>query len=189
MIRRPTLEVMADDRVLVRRVRLPDLDAIYRGVRDSLPELAPWSPWAKPDYSRSDAADWLARSWLGWSSGSQLDFVVAHPDDGHLIGIVGLNGIDPEGGRANLGYWIRSDEAGNGYCTAAARLVAHFAFAELELSRLRLFHAVGNEGSRRVAEKVGFVLEGRQRARAALHGHPVDTLLYSLIDPCEIRDD
>lgn len=189
MIREPTQDTFADDRILLRRVQLTDLDVVYASVRASLPELGAWMPWATPRYSRDDAADWLARTWLGWGSGAAFEFMVCHLDGGRMLGLCGLNNIDPSEGRANLGYWIRSDEAGQGYATAAARMVAHFGFMELELSRIRLYHAVGNAGSRRVAEKVGFVYEGLQRCRATLRGERVDTRLYSLVDPSEIRDD
>lgn len=189
MIRKPTLDVFSDDQILLRRVQLTDLGTVYDSVRASLPELQTTMPWASAAYSHSDAADWLARTWLSWSSGSAFEFLITAIDGGRMLGLVGLNAVDAATGRANLGYWVRSDETGRGVCTAAARMVAHFGFEELELSRIRLYHVVENIGSQRVAEKVGFVLEGRQRARVACSGQLQDTLLYSLIDPSEIRDD
>ena len=104
-----------------------------------------------------------------------------------MLGLCGLNEVDGGLGRANLGYWICTSEAGNGYGTAAARLAAQFGFVELDLNRIRLFHGVGNVASQRVAEKVGFQLEGRQRSRILLNGQWEDCLLYGLLDLSEIR--
>ena len=188
MIKTPEVTTLSDGRVVLRKPDLLDVDEIYAGVRDSQAEIGQWMSWARPDYSREDAADWLARTWLAWRAGTVFEFMVTHPEDGRLLGLCGLNQISREDGTANLGYWMRTDEAGNGYCTAAARLLARFGFEQVGLRRIRLFHDVDNIGSQRVAEKIGFVREGvRRRHSRQLDGRLADTVLYSLIDAGEIR--
>lgn len=176
---------LTDGRLRLRRVDLTDVDALFQAVRDSQAEIGRWMPWAHPGFTRDESANWLAGAWLGWDAGKAYEFAVTLDGDDTPIGMCGLNGIS--GGAGNLGYWIHSDQAGKGLATAAARLVARFGFEHLKLRRIRLFHAIGNEGSRRVAEKVGFQLEGRQRAQSVLQDEPVDTLLYSLISLDELR--
>ena len=60
---------------------------------------------------------------------------------------------------AELGYDFRSDHWNQGYATEAASTVRDFAFRELDLPKLISLIRVGNEASRRVAEKVGMRLE------------------------------
>lgn len=168
-------------RVRARRVQLTDLDTIYDSVRSSLPELSEWMPWATARYSRDDAADWLAQSWLSWRRSQAFDFIVEAQSDGRMLGMCGLSSIDLYAGQADLGYWVRSDAVGQGYCTDASREVVAFGFTVLGLARIRLIHAVGNIGSQRVAEKVGFQREGHLRSRILLHGRRVDARLYSLV--------
>lgn len=146
--------------------------------------LPSWQGWAHSEYARADAATWAAECWLDWDARRGFQFVVL--ERGRMIGAAGVGEINTVRQDGNLGYWTRTDAAGRGIATAAATAVARFAFAHAGLRRLHLWHAIGNEGSRRVAEKVGFVREGRLRAYTMLLGAPVDAVMYSVISPSEI---
>ena len=170
--------------LVLRRVHPTRADAVLEAVRASIDALHRWQPWAPRDYGRDHATTWAARSWLGWEDGTIYGFTI-HPADSDLVlGSVGLNGITD--GQANLGYWVRTDHTGRGIATAVAREVARFAFEEVGLRRVHLHHHVGNHGSRRVAEKVGFVREGVHRQVAVLHGEAIDAVFYSLLGAHEV---
>jgi ribosomal-protein-serine acetyltransferase len=179
-------QTLTDDRVRLRRIDLTDVDTIFDGVSATMEALSAWMPWARPGYSRDDACWFVASAWLGWRGGSAYEFIVEDAADGRFLGLCGLNGVSAAEGSANLGYWVVTGETGRGVCTAATRLVARFGLCQLGLRRVWLFHAVGNIGSQRVAEKVGFVLEGVQRRRLQVGEVVHDTKLYSLVDPAEI---
>lgn len=159
-------------------------EATYEAVRDSLHEIQRWQGWAHAEYSFHDAATWAAECWLDWDARRGFQFVVL--ERGRVVGAAGVGEINTTRQDGNLGYWVRTDATGRGVATAAATAVARFAFAHAGLRRLHLWHALGNEGSRRVAEKVGFVREGRLRAYTTLNGTPVDAVMYSVISPSEI---
>jgi len=157
---------------------------VLRAVRASITELHRWQPWACLDYGRDDAMAWACHSWLGWQAGTTYNFVVRRRGDPGVLGTVGINQI--AGKQANLGYWTRTDAAGQGLATQAARLCATFGFEHVGLRRIHLHHHVDNHGSRRVAEKVGFVREGLHRQVAMLRGEAIDAVFYSLVSPDEI---
>ena len=48
--------------VRLRRWRTSDADALYRAVRESIEDLAPWMPWAAQGYSDADAAAYIANA-------------------------------------------------------------------------------------------------------------------------------
>lgn len=173
------------DGLILRRVDLLDVDRILAAVQESRPELGRWMPWATEGYGRKEAGWFVATAWLGWDAGTSYEMVVEDADDGRLLGLCGLNQI--AGRAANLGYWVRTSETGHGVCTRAARAVARFGFEDAGLRRLRLFHAAENIGSQRVAEKIGFIREGRRRAHIVVNGDALDTVLYSLVDLSEVR--
>ena len=179
-------QTLTDGRVRIRRLDLTDVDTIFEAVQASMVPLSAWMPWAHPGYSRDDAAWFSATTWLNWQNKTAFEFVVEDAADGRFLGMCGLNGVSVAERRANLGYWVRVGENGRGVCTAATRLVARFGFQALGLVRIRLFHAAGNIGSQRVAEKAGFVLEGVQRKRLKINGVLHDTKLYSLVDISEV---
>jgi RimJ/RimL family protein N-acetyltransferase len=65
--------------------------------------------------------------------------------------------------------------------TEAARLVCRFGFEMLGLRRIEWWARVGNEPSRRVAEKLGFTMEGTCRARLLHRGERVDAWVGGLL--------
>lgn len=182
----PEIEVITEGRLRLRRLDLTDVDPLFAAIRASIGTLSAWMPWAHAAYSREDACFFVASTWLRWREGTAHEFLIEDAVDGRFLGMCGLNEISRLNRSANIGYWVKTGEDGRGVCTAAARLVAHFGFAQVGLQRIRLFHMVGNRASQRVAEKVGFRLEGVQRQHTVLHGQSQDTLLYALVSPDEI---
>jgi RimJ/RimL family protein N-acetyltransferase len=71
--------------------------------------------------------------------------------------------IDREQDEGEIGYWIAPDARGRGLAARAAGAACRWAFTDLGLHRIQLFHAVENTASARVAEKAGFTREGRLR--------------------------
>ena len=106
----------------------------------------------------------------------------AQPDE--LLGLLGLHGVevglDP-GGRAEIGYWMRPEGRGRGLMSRAAVLATSWAVHELDLAMLSWYAVVGNEASRRVAEKAGYTVEGTLRRGAKHRGVLVDTWVGSIL--------
>lgn len=152
-----------------------DSDAVAAGVQASLSELVPWMPWATPGYGSAEA--------LGWIRGETGDphrFVMLDAAN-DIVGSCGLNGVDDANRSANLGYWVRSDRAGEGFATEAAKLLARFGFSEPGFQRLEIVMSTRNHPSRRVAEKAGALHEGVARSSLLLQGEFHDAHVWSLI--------
>lgn len=104
---------------------------------------------------------------------------IVESDDHHLflactseepVGSVFLVDVDFERRNAELGYWIKPDEHGNGYATEAADLCLTHAFDQLGLHKVWARTVSDNEASQRVLEKLGFQKEGVLRE----HWHGFD---------------
>lgn len=185
----PPAELLTDDDGLtLTRVHPMHWNALAEAARSSLPELGRWFGWATPDYRSHDTATFVSEAWLAWDRGREFHFAMTVAGVPGIAGMCGLDEISPVRRSGNLGYWVRSDLTGRGLATRATRLVARFGFEQLDLQRIHLFHAVGNDASRRVAEKVGFVQEGRLRGHLEVHGERVDCLTYGMVEASEIRD-
>jgi RimJ/RimL family protein N-acetyltransferase len=65
--------------------------------------------------------------------------------------------------------------------TAALRAAARFGVQELGLKRIEWKAHVGNDASRRVAEKAGFTMEGILRQGCAARGERFDAWLASFL--------
>lgn len=154
-----------------------DVDAIAAAVRASLPELMPWMPWATGVEAHNGVG---TRQWMRGEAGDRWRFVMIDRA-GELVGCCGLNRVDDLNRSANLGYWVRSDQTGRGYASAATRSVARFGLGEAGLNRIEITMSVRNLASRRVAEKAGAQHEGIARAALLLRGEFHDAHTWSFV--------
>lgn len=172
----PSRPELSDGVIRLRPPLEGDAPAVAAAVIASVAELRPWMPWASESYSEAEALRWVR----GELDPTERAWVILGPD-GELAGTCGINLVNEVNSYANLGYWLRSDRVGRGWATAAAKLVARYGLERLGLHRLELLMAVGNERSRRVAERAGARHEGVLRGRLLLHGAYHDAHLFSLL--------
>jgi ribosomal-protein-serine acetyltransferase len=171
-----------DDGVVVLRPPVEaDVDDLYAGVRESLPQLVPWMAWCHPDYERVETAEWVRATEQAWANDSEYPFTICERATGAVLGTCGLNGVDRLNRWANLGYWVRTTATRRGVATRAAALVAAYAFREVGLERVEILAATGNEPSQRVAAKVGATREGVLRRRLRVGEISHDAVVFSLI--------
>ena len=171
---------LTDGSILLRPYLLSDAEPLYQVVRESLPELLPWMPWAHPDYSLEESKKWIELCARTWAKGKEYNFAILDANDGSLLGGCGLNQVRRRAHFANLGYWVRSKGTRKGIATAAALLVARFGFDELRLTRIEIGAATSNMASLRVAEKIGASRERIQKRKIAFRDKVYDRVVFSL---------
>jgi RimJ/RimL family protein N-acetyltransferase len=115
----------------------------------------------------------------GWDAGTRYEFLAEDAATGERLGRVGL-GIGPRGA-AEIGYWVDPRARGRGVATDAARALCAWAFRRLDLDLIEWRAEVGNDASRRVAEKAGFLMEGSLRQRLVHRETRVDAWVGSLL--------
>jgi RimJ/RimL family protein N-acetyltransferase len=86
---------------------------------------------------------------------------------------------DPEVGE--VGFLVAPRARGHGYATAAVREITRWGFDELGLHRVQWRAEVGNEASRRVAQKAGYEMEGLLRRSPAVGGRRRDCWVGSAL--------
>lgn len=170
-------------RLVLRPFRRRDVGPIDEAVRQSLPELAPWLPWAGSGYSRSVAQRFVRDSISSWNEGKAWDFAIrfVEGEPGH-VGNVSVWFTSRQNGIGEVGYWIRSDLTRRGLGTEATARVLEVAFDELQMHKVMLRIAVGNEGSERLAQKLGFLFEGTLREEVKVGSRWLDHTVWSLLD-------
>lgn len=105
-------------------------------------------------------------------------------EGGVLIGSMGLVRLEllrTAERQAELGFWTARGHRRKGYTAEAGRAVVEWAFSVLGVERLEWVAQVENEGSRAVAQRLGFVEEGIQRARIVHRGTRRDARIAALL--------
>jgi ribosomal-protein-serine acetyltransferase len=170
-------------RFVLRRFNRRDADALTAAVRASLPELQLWLPWAHAGYDRDDAAAYVRDSVASWREGRAYDFAIRPHDDPELhLGNVSIWHVSRLGRSAEIGYWVRSDQTGQGVGTEVTAALVQAGFERMGLHKVILRIAVGNESSERIADKLGFTREGVLREELMIRGAWVDHTIYSLLE-------
>lgn len=167
---------LTDGTVTIRSPVETDAPMVAAAVQASLDTLRPWMPWATSGYGPEQAVEWIT----GQLEPGSVPFVILD-DGGVIVGSTGLNMIDRQNLRANLGYWLRPDRTGRGYATAATRMVAAWGFDHLGLQRIEIMMSVENERSRLVAERAGAVYEGIQRGRLRYEDRQHDAHMFAFL--------
>jgi RimJ/RimL family protein N-acetyltransferase len=146
------------------------------------PEITRWIPVIPSPYTEADALAFVRGETAGAPEHSFA--ITAHET---VVGAIGM-GVNSQGYRGRIGYWIAAPERGQGHCTRALRSLSRWALDDLGVHRLELITDPDNVGSQRVAQKVGFQREGVMRSHL-LHpdGRLRDSVLFSLL-PGELRE-
>ncbi len=170
-----------DGCVGIRRFCPEDVPLLFEATRESIGSLCQWMVWCHAGYTTGDCAAFVSACDEKWKRGESHSFVIYDVRDGTFLGSAGLNQINQTHRVANLGYWVRSSQAGRGIGTAAVRLVARFGLQELHFNRLDIIIPVGNRSSQRVAQKAGAKQEGILRNRLVIQGKSHDAVVYSMV--------
>jgi ribosomal-protein-alanine N-acetyltransferase len=138
--------------LILREMRVDDANALLKVFSDPL-VMASFPGTPPFDLMRMEA--WVDRNLRHQNEHGYGLFSVVHKTDGVVIGDCGLERMEIG---VELGYDLRRDYWGRGLATEAATAVRDFAFATLGLDRVVSLIRVGNDRSRRVAEKIGMSL-------------------------------
>lgn len=153
------VEIVAG-RFQLRPPSLREADDILKLADDPATRL--WSPFR--DVADLDGAREFCRKWSDWSGGKAALFLVFDATEGRTHGLVTLHHVDPRDQSAEIGFITAPWARGHGVATTAVGSVLQWAFDSLDLVRIELLHAVDNAPSCRVADRLGFRLEGETRS-------------------------
>ncbi|MFB6191939.1 MAG: GNAT family N-acetyltransferase [Haloarculaceae archaeon] len=101
--------------------------------------------------------------------------------EGEVVGWASTALHDERARAAMLAYYVLPGWQGRGYASEAARLLADYAFDELNARRLEAHVLADNPASVRVLEKLGFLEEGRKRDAYYKDGEYRDAVIYGLL--------
>jgi RimJ/RimL family protein N-acetyltransferase len=125
-------------------------------------------------------ARWLARYEAGRRDGTKEAFAVLDPRSGELVGLALAVEIDRAAGAAELGYLVGPAARGRGIATEALRRLTRWAREHEGLQALTLIINAENAGSRKVAERAGYVLARVDRDAEVKPGRRGDLMVYEL---------
>ena len=175
-------ESFESERLRIGAPRYGEGAAMNAAIRESLNELKPWMPWAAeaPTVEASELNVREAR--LKFLRREDLRLQLFRKDNGEFVGGSGLHRIHWEARKFEIGYWVRTSLARQGYISEAVRAIEQFAVRELGANRLEIYCDARNTASAAVARSCGFTMEGVMRSEALdTSGQLCDTLIFAKV--------
>jgi len=103
-------------------------------------------------------------------------------NDGNVIGDLALQDIDEKHRSCSIGSGIaKIENRGKGYGTEAAGLILKYGLDHIGIERFTANTLEINISAQKSLEKLGFVLEGRERKAYYYCGKRYDRLIYGLL--------
>ncbi|ASU86143.1 N-acetyltransferase [Nocardiopsis gilva YIM 90087] len=173
--------ILQTERLTLRAFTEADIDDVFAAVND--PEIQRWLPLPEPGvpYTHDEAEAWC-RTVAPESrvTGDGQKWAIIERDTGRFCGSIGFTRTMWVTQTTEIGYWMAPWARGRGLAAEATIAACRWAIDQ-GFERIVLRAATANTGSRRVAEKAGFVFEGIERNAMRLHEGRCDMALYSLI--------
>lgn len=162
--------LLSTERLDLRPYTIGDLDALAAILGDPIGMAS----WPAP-LTREESRSWIERNLARCETDGFGRCAIMWRDTGELVGDAGLIRTEVEGiPEVELGWVVRHDMKGRGIATEAGAAWRDFAFDVLDLGRIVSMIHEENLPSRRVAEKLGMLIE-----REAIWGD-APMLMYSL---------
>lgn len=145
--------ILETERLILRPWREDDAEDLYEYASDA--DIGKWAGW--PCHTSVENSREIIRTVLS----EPETYAVCLKSDAKAIGSIGFHRKDlaESDDEYELGYWIGKRFWGQGLIPEAAFEMLRYAFEELKMSRIWCGYYDGNERSRRVQEKLGFVYQ------------------------------
>jgi RimJ/RimL family protein N-acetyltransferase len=174
---------MTFDHYLLRPLRSDDALQLLRLVAANRERISNYLPkTAKSIYDKSSAKNYIREKLKNERDKREFCFLVVDTVTQEPCGAVFLKNFEWTIPKCELGYFIDKEYEGKGVISGAIKEITRFCFEELKLNKLFLRSATDNPGSRRIAEKNGFIQEGVLRKDFMTEkGELIDVVYYGLV--------
>ncbi len=152
--------VLKTDRLVLRPLKLKDLDTALPNINDSLQTRF---LTFDPPMSRQKETKWIKNTWKEWKHGIGFVFAAVLKETDEMIGTVDLRSVNKTHKKAGLGIFIYKKHWENGFGTEAVKALLKFGFEKLKLNRIEYGFIAKNTRSKNLMKGLGFKIEGIQR--------------------------
>jgi len=142
-----------------------------------------YKPGERFVHEGKEAPTWEAQYAEKYRKKSMINWVIADKNTDEFLGEIFLYKFKNKY-QAEVGYRLKKAVWGKGYASEVLKAALDYAFSKMGMKRIEVRCLKGNDASRHVIEKCGFVLEGTVRNGAIIDIF-YDYYLYGMLDTDE----
>ena len=165
--------------VVLRSYERADAQSLFDAVHRSRGHLAPWLVWVRDTTKPEHSLEYI--EYCLHKAETQTELVLGIRICDSIVGSVGMHQWDHAARRAQLGYWIGKEYEGRGLVHQSLEKFIGFLFLQAGLNKLEIHFVEGNKRSARVAESLGFRVEGVLRQAVVRNGLLEDLVITGLL--------
>ena len=169
---------ISTQRFILKQILPDDQEFIFKGL--SHPDVVPYyGVQYKTLESTKGQMEFYDRL---WREKTGTWWKIIEKENSQPVGACGINNYQSKHERAEMGYWLLPENWGRGIMKEVLPPMISHVFTHWKLYRLEAVIEEGNESSVKLAERLGFQLEGVMRESEIKNGKRINLLMYSLLN-------
>jgi RimJ/RimL family protein N-acetyltransferase len=169
---------------MLRCPRSGDGARLHEAIQASLPELQPWLTWVQKPLDVEGYEVSLRQAASRFLVRQELRYLIFDASQETLLGSTGFHALDWRVPKAEIGYWVDTRHAGQGYVTEAVEALTELGLITLGFRRIEIRSDALNERSHAIARRLNYQLDGRLVHNTVAADDPSclrDTLIFSRV--------
>lgn len=162
------MELCVDTDLLLRQLEMADAVDIFHTIDSQRAYLGKWLPFVA--FTRGVADSEMFVESVVNAPAPRFEYIYTIRKCDAFVGLVGFKDTDKLNRKSEIGYWLSEPFQKQGIMTRSVARLCDYAFHELDLNRVQIKCAVGNQASIAIPKRLGFTLEGVERQGELLTG-------------------
>jgi ribosomal-protein-serine acetyltransferase len=172
-----SIEINKD--ISLRTLADADAHALFETIDASRPKLRNWLPWVDGTTTREHSLQFIRNA--EQEINQQEGLVVGIFHHGKIIGTIGMHEWNHQVNLAQVGYWLNPDYERKGIATMAVSAFVNYLFTRVGLNKLEIRFVADNSRSAKLADRLGFKVEGVIRESCVMNGLVKDMVVTGLL--------
>lgn len=172
-------KLIIDDRQFLESLTLSHVELIFNAINQNRKFLRKWLPFVDFTQKVLDTERFVRSILEKPSSKRDEVYVIWYKHE--FAGLIGFKDADRINDKIEIGYWLIEKMTGKGIATEAVHKMVNLAFRNMDMNRVQIRCGVGNDKSSAIPRRLGFTLEGIERAGERHNHHYIDLEVFSLL--------
>ena len=173
------VSISIDKNLLLRSYNADDAPELFNVVNASRKHLHTWLDWVDKTTKEEHSLQFIQQSLHHLETQEGLALGIFY--NNRIIGSIGMHHWEQTKKRAQVGYWISKEYEGNGIINKCLIKFIDFLFEKIGLNKVEIHFLPGNKRSAKVAERLGFKIEGIIRQIVMRNGKAEDIVIAGLL--------
>jgi ribosomal-protein-serine acetyltransferase len=171
--------ITVTDNIRLEQIKLSMASEIFAAIDQDRLYLKQWLPFVDMTQDISDTEQFVKN--VSSDKKYKRDDIYSIWYRETFAGLIGFKDTDWNNRKTELGYWLTEKLQGKGIITACVKKLISYAFVKMKLNRVQIKVAIGNNKSAAIPKRLGFQLEGIERAGEFHDDKFLDLQVFSLL--------